>query len=276
MLRRSSPGFWFLMSLLLALLASIVGYNVLATAAKGVPVVVATQAVPPLQPIPEGAVTVQTRPASGLPTDAVRDISEVVGQYTRTGLVPGAIVQKAMLAGKTEEGLGGVDAQLRTLTDESKSTLRAYPLELTAAQGYQMVQPGQKVDIFAHVKTNAGSGAGVLVSNVTVLAKIDKGVGGNMSGPLAGSGNKGDKSTAAEGVVVLALTPQDAARVTMARDLGTIALAPRPIGDESTPPAPIIRELDLLNALSSATQRPSVPQTPVPQQPSGAEEGENE
>ncbi|HEY8415101.1 MAG TPA: Flp pilus assembly protein CpaB [Thermaerobacter sp.] len=252
MFQRSGPAVWFVLSLVLALMAAGVAYFTLSSATQGVPVVVATKAIAPLEPIPSDAVTVETRPASGLPKDAVRDASQVVGKYTRTGLVPGVVVQEAMLAGTPAEGVAGIDAKLQELAKESGKPLRAYPLALTAAEGYRIVQPGQTVDVIAHVKNSNGATAGVLVQNVTVLAKVAKDGAGQSSSPLPTRGNDGE-GDAPEGVVILALAPEDAARVTMAQDLGTVVLAPRPIGDKETPAVRVLSDVDLMTASAPST-----------------------
>lgn len=248
---------WFLIMLLSGGAAGLLGYNIVTSATAGVPVVVATKAVLPLEPIPEDAVAVVTKPAKGLPEDAVKDPSQVVGKYTRTGLVPGMVVQQAMIAGTPAEGLAGIDAKLTELSKQMGKPLRAYSLELNSAQGYRIIQPNQRVDIIAHIESGHITQAGVLIPNVTVLAKIDKEnpSSGGGGGGLVG-GNKDEKQQSApDGVVILAVTPEDAARLRMAQDLGTLSLAPRPVDDEQITAVPLIQDMDLLKPIQPQPQQ---------------------
>ena len=249
----SRPILWFLIALLLSGGAALMAYNIVQSATAGVPVVVVTKEVGPLEVIPADALAVETRPAAGIPKDAVRSIDEAVNRYTRTGLVPGMILQSSMIAGNPAEGVAGIDAKLQELSKQTGKPLRAFALELNAAQGYRIVQPNQRVDIIAHVSSSSLDQAGVLVPNVVVLTKIDKpdASSGGGGGGLVGGGNNNEKKEGApEGVVVLALTPEDAARVLMAKDLGTISLAPRAVGDDKVPAVPLVPSADLLRPVA--------------------------
>lgn len=259
----SRPIFWFLIALLLSGGAALMAYNIVQSATAGVPVVVVTKEVGPLEVIPADALAVETRPAAGLPKDAVKSVEEAVNRYTRTGLVPGMILQSSMIAGNPAEGVAGIDAKLQELSKQTGKPLRAFALELNAAQGYRIVQPNQRVDVIAHVSSSSLDQAGVLVPNVVVLTKIDKpdpSSGG--SGGLTGGNNDDKKEGAPEGVVVLALTPEDAARVLMAKDLGTISLAPRAVGDDKVTAVPLVPSTDLLRPVAP---EPTPPQSPANQ-----------
>lgn len=252
----SRPLLWFLLALVFSGGAGLLGYNIVQSAVAGIPVVVVKKDVGPLEVIPADAVAVETRPKAAVPEDAVKSVEEVVGKYTRTGLVPDMILQRSMIAGNPAEGVAGIDAKLQELSKQAGKPLRAFALELNSAQGYRIVHPNQRVDIVAHVQSSSIDQAGVLVPNVTVLAKVDKqdqSSGGSSGGIMGGSSDKNKNNGGApEGVVVLALTPEDAARVLMAKDLGTISLVPRAVGDDKVDAVPLVSSTDLL--------RPVVPQ----------------
>lgn len=227
-MKQRSSLVWFVLSLLFALGAAMAANAFIRSVAAGVPVVVAAKALDPMEPITPDAVKVETRPKAGLPSDAIRNLSDAVGKFARTGLVPGMVLQRSMLAGDASEGITGLDARL---SDISKDTpLRAFPLKLTEAQGYSLVRVGHRVDVLAAVKTGAGTVSGVVVANVPVLAKIDKAQDQGTIG-VPGSGPQPNRP-APEGIVVLALTPQDAARVALAAQLGgQVVLMLRPAGE---------------------------------------------
>jgi len=251
----SRPLLWFLLALVFSGGAGLLGYNIVQSAVAGIPVVVVKKDVGPLEVIPADAVAVEARPRAAVPQDAVKTPEEVVGKYTRTGLVPGMILQESMIAGNPTEGVAGIDAKLEELSKQAGKSLRAFALELNSAQGYRIVQPNQRVDIVAHVQSSSMDHAGVLVPNVAVLAKVDKqdqSSSGSSGGIMGGNSNNKNNSGAPEGVVVLALTPEDAARVLMAKDIGTISLAPRALGDNKVDAVPLVSSTDLL--------RPLVPQ----------------
>lgn len=243
--RQRSPMVWFVASLLFGLAAAFVAHSWIQSVNAGTPVVVAARELSPLSQITASDVRIANVPRAALPQDAVVSLKEVEGQFVRTGLVPGMIVQRSMLAGDISEGMTGLDARLTELEKRTGKILRAFPLVLDQAGGFPLVRVGQTVDVIAQVKLGNTPTSGVLIADAIVLEKISETADKAVIG-APGTGGSGGESK--KGVVVLAVTPTEAARLAMAVDLGRVTLAVVPLGGmPSSGEAPVLTGPELFN-----------------------------
>jgi len=195
--------------------------------------------VAPMQVVGRADVVVSEVPQAAVPAGAVRDLGEVVGQFTRLGLAPGEVVTQAAMLGTLRTasayderlavlaGLPSCQAasthspELRSKTTSSHLTLPAVcrnlvamTLALSAQQGFAMVRSGDHVDILAVFGDSGGGIAQALLRNVPVLRSVTNG--------QQGSGDSG--------WVVVALPTDQALQVALASVRGTVDVVLRPPG----------------------------------------------
>lgn len=213
---------WFLLAFVFAFVAAFIAHSSYQKYTSGVPVVVATRFVGPMQPVPGNAVQLLNRPKQGLPGDALRNTTEAVGHYTLYGLVPGEIVQSGALISTRLPGTI-LDAKLQELAKrEAGAEYRAYVLPLNVSSGYLLAQPGDRVDVIAQVKSQQGGEAGVLLQQALVLGRIGK--SGQVRGtPIPGQPNPSQNVTS--GNLVLALTQHQIATLALAEATGKVSVA---------------------------------------------------
>ncbi len=230
------------LGLLSAIAAGWTAVRLVSRSRHEVAVVIAKTIVPPFAVVGVGDVAVTDIPVAAVPDGARRSLSAVVGQFTALGLAPGEIVTGTALLGGTplasayderlaiQAGLPrcqAVSGSPQPTAGTSGTTalapvcrnLVAMALPLSADQGFLLVRPGDRVDIFGTLGDGQGAVAQEVLHDVPVLACVPQGA----TGP-AGSG-----------WLVLALPATDALELELAQSSGKVDAVLRPPG---VPPLP--------------------------------------
>jgi Flp pilus assembly protein CpaB len=232
--KRIGPGALFaLVALLCGLGAAWLGTRLVESARRTAPVLVARALIPPMQRIAGGDVAVARLPVAAVPADALANPAEAVGSYARVGFAPGAVVQRSALARGDGSSL---DAQL-TAAEAARggggAALRAVPLPLDAAHGYGLVAAGDRVDVVVAADKVGGGLVQTAARGVLVEAKLPAAGRGDL---LAGQ----DATAAGSGVLVLALSPEEAERVLLGEILGQVTVLLDPLSGIEAQSAPAL------------------------------------
>lgn len=219
---------------------------------RTVDVVVATRDIPPLEAVNPADVKLEARPASGVPAGAFTNLTPVVGKYLRFGLVKGQVVVAPMLA-ETAEQASAYDVALASAAKAAGQDLRAVPLALDQTRGFGLMQKGDRIDILAVIGASGnGKQAVVVASHVLVLDIL----GGGSTGPQANPTQPGQTQPSSSGVVVLALTPEQAQQVALAQSEGSVMAVLDPLGSASgATPAPMSDSVWTVGTSAPSAQR---------------------
>jgi hypothetical protein len=211
-----------LLAVACGLVAAVTATRLLGRATHAVDVVVADQLLPPLSRVPAGAVRLEAVSASALPPQALRSLGVVVGQFTRTGLVPGEVVSQAALASTGDKGTvldARVSAWQATCGSASHcGSLVAMTLPVGPDQGFSMVRQGDRVDVVASYTLSGGPVAQVVAQGVPVLER------------LGGQNTQSALPTSGTGWLVLGVTESQALRLQLLEADGHLAILLRPLG----------------------------------------------
>jgi Flp pilus assembly protein CpaB len=182
---------------------------------------VATRDVPPLTQVLPTDVALRRLPIQAVPRDALRAVSQASGEFVRYGLLAGQVVRAANLA-KTAEGASQFDAQLTSVSKGAKGgVMRAVTLAVTPQTGLVLPQAGDLVDIVAVIHGVSGNQARTLAQGVRVLDRLV--IGGSSSRGQPGRGRVSTNTVQAQqGILVLALTVDQAEQVALAQSMGTV------------------------------------------------------
>lgn len=148
--------------------------------------------------------------------DPVRDLKKAVGRYTKDMILAGDIVRQSRLA--SVEGDRILGARLTQLNDPK---LRAFalPFDPASAVGGK-IRPGDKVDVIASVKIDAGQGVsmgvGKIVAQAVEVLELTGGDGGS------------------SGTIVLALKPDQIEDIAFALTSGQLRFALNPYNTDVT------------------------------------------
>lgn len=223
MLKLSNKGL-LVIALVLSLMTSLLVYHYLQKAVanngthEGVPVVVAKADIMPKTKItPEMVETVKV-PPEYLQPGAVQDINSVIGVIVREHIVPGEQVSERRLVRE------GRSVGFTGIIPRDKRALTVPVNEVTGVAGF--IKPGDYVDVIvtfeqALVGDNVSS---ILLQNILVLAANRDAE----NGVTANAGKDGAKEAIKTATVTLAVTPDEAAKLTLAHEKGKINLALRP------------------------------------------------
>lgn len=265
MAKLSSKGL-LVIALVLSLITSLLVYNYL----KGVtakmnkqslPVVVAKINIPPKTKITAEMVHEVLIPTDYIQPGAVQGLSSALGIMTRENIIAGEQVtqQRLVIDGKSV-GFSGI-------IPRDKRAISVAVTEVTGVAGF--VKPGDYVDVLVTFdKADIGEHASQMVlQNIQVLAADREAI----SGPKETSKDKKDPALSAT-TVTMAVSPDEAARLTIAEEKGKIRLALRPyLPSEGTVPATTVTTKDLVGSFAP----PAPPESsggsapPAPPQPSG-------
>lgn len=216
-------------------------------------VVVARKAILAWSLITPGDITLAQRPEAGLLPGTVLHLSGVEGRFAVTGLVAGQSITTASLSRRhlssaydaqlaALDGLthhctnGSLAAAVQTAgsggTTPASHTIQcgdytALPLSLTAAQGYDLIHAGSHIDIWATYATPSGEVTDLVAPGVLVMATVTPGAGA----PIVGAGTP---AAASSGLAVLAVTPDQTARILEASKLGSVIVGLEAIGGKPT------------------------------------------
>lgn len=204
-------GIWFLVgSVAAGLLAAMVAVRTVRAFNETQPVLVATRDLQPYTELTREVVKVAELPKVSIPADAIRDPALLEGKFLKDLVLAGEVIREARLA--TTRGQQILAAKLTELKDPR---LRAFALPYDAASAVGgKVRPGDRVDIIASVKIDAGSGYSVGVGKVVGQAVPVLEV--NEQGGSAG------------GTIVLALQPEEIEDIAFALTSGKLRFALNP------------------------------------------------
>lgn len=211
-------------ALVLSLVTSLLIYNYLQRAVgkadmkEGVPVVVAKTDIPAKTKITAEMVQQIRVPAEYLQPGGVQDLKNVVGVIAREPIVAGEqITDRRLVRESKSVGFTG-------MIPRDKRAVTVAVSEVTGVAGF--VKPGDYVDVIVTFEQGmVGDNVSyMMLQNVLVLAA-------NRDAEAGAAGN-GAKEAAKDAVkattVTLAVTPDEAAKLTLAEEKGKIRLALRP------------------------------------------------
>lgn len=212
-MKQRGGGLWFLAAAVAAgLLAAILAVRAIAGREVRILVYAARQEIAAFAPLTPDLFEGRLVPAQLVPADAVRDLKEADGRFARGLLLPGEILRQGHLA--TARTPGAVAARL---TEANQPGARALAIAVDQAAGVGgTVQAGDRVDVIAAIKIEAGGGGAA----VPVAKVIARAVPVLHALPPADTGRKG--------VVVLQVTPELAEEITFAQMAGTVHLQLNP------------------------------------------------
>ncbi len=180
-------------------------------------VVIAIRDLLPYTQVAADGIKVVEMPSISVPPDAIRDPKELAGRYLRDTILAGEIARKARVADTQGDRLLG--AQLTMLKDPS---LRAFALAFDPASAVGgKIRPGDKVDIIASVKIEAGQGLSVGVGKIVAQA-----VNVLQVNQIDGGGNGS--------TLVLALKPEQIEDIAFALTSGYLRFALNPYNSDPT------------------------------------------
>lgn len=216
-MKRQGIGF-LLGAVAAALCAALLVVQTLKRTNETAPVVVAVRDLSPYTQVSKDDVKLQEVPVISIPQDAVKKVEDIAGQYLRDRVYAGEVIRKANIA----DAAPGKSVMTAQLTGLGRPDLRAFALSFDPETGVGgEIKPGDRVDIIASVKMDAGQnsiGVGKIVArNVLVLdVKQDA------------------KSGSRTGVLIVALTPQQIEDIAFALTSGSVRFALNPLNtDES-------------------------------------------
>lgn len=223
MLKFSNKGL-LAVALILSLMTSLLVYNYLQKAGEknitknGVSVVMAKTAIPAKTKITPEMVETTIVPQEYVQPGAVTNISSAIGIIARENIVPGEqITERRLVRESKAVGFTG-------LIPRDKRAVSVMVNEVTGVSGF--IKPGDYVDVIvtfdqAVVGDNVSH---VLLQNILVLAvnrEAEEGIS-------AASNKDGAKEAIKATTVTLAVTVDEATKLTLAHEKGKINLALRP------------------------------------------------
>ena len=169
-------------------------------------------------PLSEHNIELEQWPVDKIPQGAVSDLKEVVGQRPGSKIFAG----EAILHAKLGTGEGGGRS-----SGEIPRGFRVVSVRVDDTSGSGLILPGDRVDVQVYVRENkalglASSGTYTFLQDVSVFAVNDS---------IRYDAEAGEKSIAAKTISLL-VTPMQAAKVTLAAEVGRIRLVMRPQQDD--------------------------------------------
>lgn len=266
-----------IISLVGALIALMLVYGYISSREKAlmrgetpIKVVVAVRDVPEDTRLDDTMVEIREVPKAFVQPGAVSDVADVYDRVLQIGVMAGAQILEDMV--RPSEG--------ETLAKKIPSGMRALSIaanEVTAVAG--LVQPGNFVDVLLTVETGTYDEKGALLpeqtitktvlQNILVLAanqysskrdyqrskfkNTQKVPGTQYSVPS--SGREGGKQLR---TLTLAVTPEDAQKITLAQEVGSVSVALRSSwSDEKSAPLPFLSAKQLLGVDKNIVRRAS-------------------
>lgn len=208
-------------ALVLSLITTMLVYNYLKTVTaptvkEGQPVVVAKTEITPRTKITPDMVQVTQVPPEYIQPGAMGDQSVVVGAVAREKIFAGEqITERRLVIESKSAGFSGI-------IPKDKRALTIGVTEVTGVAGF--IKAGDYVDIIATFDQNMVGDhvSHVMLQNLLVLAlNHDSEIGSELTA-------KDKKEPAKSMTVTLAVTPDEAARITLSEEKGRVRLALRP------------------------------------------------
>jgi len=208
-------------ALVFSLLAAVLVYSFLKgladqTAKQGLPVVVAKADVPPKTRLTAEMLQVVNVPAEYIQPGAVQELDKAVGIVAREQIVAGEQVTQRRLL------LEGKSAGFTGIIPPDKRAVSVAVTEVTGVAG--LVKPGDYVDVIVTFDTNILGEhlSQIFLQNVRVLAA------NRDTEAAAAEAGKKETTTNTKMTVTLAVSPEEATRLTVADEKGKIRLVLRP------------------------------------------------
>ena len=229
-----------------------------------VQVVVAKEDIPARAVIRESMLKMESVPADRIPDGAVSDIADAVGKPATVPIMQGDVVTTKKILS---------DPQAAGFTGMIPANCRAISIPVTDITGISgLAKPGDYVDVMLIRKGDKNGGrvdGEIIMQNVLLLA-INK----NASAETPNEGNGDKKKKAKEdasskaaaqpmATATLALRPDDALRLAVAAQSGTIYLVLRPYHPQDS--VVLDTEFSIDGANDEAPPQTTAPQTPAPQ-----------
>lgn len=229
-----------------------------------VQVVVAKEDIPARADIRESMLKMESVPADNIPDGAVSDMADAVGKPATVPIMQGDVVTTKKILS---------DPQAAGFTGMIPANCRAISIPVTDITGISgFAKPGDYVDIMLIRKGDKNGGrvdGEIIMQNVLLLA-INK----NASAETPNEGNGDKKKKAKEdasskaaaqpmATATLALRPDDALRLAVAAQSGTIYLVLRPYHPQDS--VVLDTEFSIDGANDEAPPQTTAPQTPAPQ-----------
>lgn len=218
MKQRSGGSLLLVISLIAGLVAAFLTVSVVRGATRMTSVIVANREIQPYTAITAEMLTVKQLPASAVSADAVTDPAALVGRYTRSLVLPDAVMRTGYLATAAGNS-GSVAAKLSEINTPGARAM-AIAVDNTTAVGGTL-QVGDKVDVIAAVKVERSGAPTTTVSKI-----IAKAVPVLYTTPA---------DTAAKATVVVQVSPSMAEEIAYAQIAGTVYLITNPYQAEVTP-----------------------------------------
>ena len=221
-------------------------------------VVVAKADIPPKTKITPDMVQEAQMPAEYIQPGAVRTMNKVVGIVTREAIVGGEqVLERRLLLAVKQAGFTGA-------IPPGKRALTVAVTDVTGVAG--LLKAGDSVDAIVTFDQQVAGGhvSQILLQNLLVLA-----VNRESEAPAERDAKKDiakDSGVVKLTTVTLAVSPEDAARVTLADEKGKVRLALRPYLPEAGAVAlQPVTPTDIVGVQKSATQpKPSTPAASAP------------
>ncbi len=209
------------------------------------PVVFAVEDVKTGEMVSETGLEVRQIPTADVPEDAIRKIADALDRAARSTIDKGDMIREKKLA---EKGAGrGMAALIRP-------GMRAFTIQTpsfsSSLAGFLL--PGNRVDVL--LTSSNGGGESGSVATFTLLQDVEiLAVHTNVSSPTANKINPDDARS-----VTLSVTPEDAQRLDLGQNKGTLHLTLRNPNDKNQAKADPSTMLDLLGI------KPPPPVEPAP------------
>lgn len=202
-------------ALLCAVLAAWFNLRFLEMQQERVEVATLTREVQPYTAIPEDAVRLAAVPKEAVPADAITDLAELAGRYTRALLIPGTLLRQAHLV---EAGGSNLAARLAA---EQAHDARAMALQVNEATGVAgTLREGDPVDVLVAVHADSAGSEGEGRAPDGTLARV---IAQRVPVLYVQRSDTGGPAT-----VVLQVTPTTAEEIAFAQANGMIWLLTSP------------------------------------------------
>jgi Flp pilus assembly protein CpaB len=171
-------------------------------------------------------------------------------------LAPDAVSDSALLQGRVAQAdiLPGQQLTVEDFTTTASATTLLSPNQRAVSVGtdevhgdLNVLEPGDRVDVYAALSGPNGEAVSLLVANVLVL----KTPTGGLAGAAAGAQSAGGGQSSNTSTLVLAVKSADVQPLELTAEAGHVWLALRPA--DATPPAPGVATAASVLALGSAT-----------------------
>lgn len=174
---------------------------------NSVKVVVATSAIDAGAPIQANMLALTNWPKNAVPQGAYVDVKKAVGRVANTQIYPGEAVLEAKLA--PEGTSGGLSATI----SPNKRAISLQVNEIVGVAGY--IRPGSLVDVMVNSREGSFKPVSkIILEKILVLA--------------AAQDDKRDQTKPkVVGTVTLEVTPEQAEKIDLARNIGTLSLVLR-------------------------------------------------